>query len=66
MAKMMDAMMGKGDHSWIKFMSMEWNSMDTMVYSQRRTILGQRFMVDLIVEIDLKEAGITDDLRGID
>ena len=27
------------------------------------TVLGQRFVVDLIVETDLKRAGITDDLH---
>ena len=37
--------------------------MDIMVCFRRRHVLGQRFMVDLIVEIDLKEAGITDNLE---
>ena len=27
------------------------------------TVLGQRFMVDVVVETDLKEAGITDNLE---
>ena len=37
--------------------------MDIMVFFRRRTVLGQRFMVDLVVETDLKEAGLTDDLE---
>ena len=27
------------------------------------TVLGQRFLVDVVAEIDLKEAGITDNLE---
>ena len=34
-----------------------------MVFCRRRTRLGQRFMVDLIVETDLKKAGLTDELE---
>ena len=37
-----------------------------MVFFRRRTNSGQRFRVDLIVETDLKQAGLTDELRGID